>query len=253
MYAPYIFLALGAVALIAFCITRDRRSSATAISFKTVASMMFIAVAVAAILVRRENPVHLVPALLMVGGLVCGLVGDITLDFKIFLKGLSYDRAERDADIMTYLGMAAFGVGHVLYITASALRFAGTEMHLLWSALVAVGLVAAIFALSIGVMKMRFGKFLVPSISYALLLCFFVVYSVWQMVSVGSSTANVLLLLGAVFFIISDLILSMTYFSKPEDYQKSGMMHPESKLMIVANHVTYYIAQFLIALAILFI
>ena len=126
-------------------------------------------------------------------------------------------------------------------------------MCLLWSALIAVGLVAAIFALSVGVMKMRFGKFLIPSVCYALLLSWFVVFSIWTLATVGATTANILMLLGAIFFIVSDLILSMTYFSKPEDYQKTGMLHPESKLMIVSNHVTYYVAQFLIALSLLFI
>ena len=106
--------------------------------------------------------------------------------------------------------------------------------------------------LSIFVMKMRFGKFLIPSISYCILLTWFVVYSAWNLAAI-KSTANILLLVGSIMFIVSDLILSMTYFSKEEDYKKQGMMNPESKFMIVANHATYYIAQFLIAIAILFI
>lgn len=249
----YVFLALGMAALVVFCILRDKRSSMEAIAFKTLASMLFVATAVAALLSRERVGAMLTPALLMIGGLVCGLVGDVTLDFKIYLQGLPYDGAKRDADIMTYVGMAAFGVGHVLYITATALRFPDMKLNLLWSALVAVGLVVAIFVLSIGVMRMRFGRFLVPSVSYALLLAWFVVYSIWQLAAAGGSTAGVLLLLGAILFIVSDLILSITYFSKPEDYNRTGMLHPESKLMIVSNHVTYYFAQFLIALAILFI
>ena len=249
----YIFLAVGVAALVAFCIVRDRKSSALAIGFKSLASMAFVAMGIAAVLSRPSSCSALTPSLLILGGLVCGLVGDITLDFKIFLKGLPYDRAGRDADVMTYVGMAAFGLGHVLYITAGGLRFADTSINLVWSLLVAVGLVAAIFGLSIGVMKMRFGKFLLPSVCYALLLAWFVVYSIWQLAAVCACTANVLLLVGAIMFIVSDLILSMTYFSKPEDYTRTGPLHPESKLMIVSNHVTYYVAQFLIALAILYL
>jgi hypothetical protein len=45
----------------------------------------------------------------------------------------------------------------------------------------------------------------------------------------------------------------MTYFSKESDYQKDGILNPESRFMISANHITYYIAQFLIAICILFI
>ena len=246
----YLFLGLGGVCLLLFCLLRDKRSSAAAIAFKTLASLFFVATAIAAYLANPHRADITAPALLMIGGLVLGLVGDITLDFKIFLKGLPYDSAERDADIMTYTGMAAFAVGHILYIVAAGLRF-GWPTALLWSALVALGTIAAIFGLSLGVMKMRFGKFLLPSILYGFLLSWFVVFSIWQAIAVEGGTANVLLAIGAVMFIVSDLILSITYFSKEADYQRQGPLHPESKLMIVANHVTYYIAQFLIAVAIL--
>ena len=212
---------------------------------------MFIATAITAILENPNRSDVLLPALLMIVGLVLGMVGDITLDFKIYLKNLPYEDAEKDADKMTYIGMAAFGVGHILYITATALRF-GASLNMLWSALIGIGVTAAIFSLSIFVLKMRFGKFLIPSISYCVLLTWFVVYSAWQL-AVGHSIANALLLVGSIMFIVSDLILSMTYFSKEEDYKKEGMLNPESKLMIVANHATYYIAQFLIAIALLFI
>jgi len=247
----YTFLALGCAAFIMFAIVRDKRSSATAICLKTVVSLMFVATAVSALIENENRAGVILPALLMIGGLVLGLVGDVTLDFKIYLKGLPYENAEKDSDKMTYIGMASFGVGHVLYITATALRF-GAGLNLLYTAVCAVLLTAAIFVFSIGIMKMRFGKFLIPSISYCVLLTWFVAYSAWQL-ALGFSVANVLLLIGAVMFIVSDLILSMTYFSKEEDYKREGMLNPESKLMIVANHATYYIAQFLIAIALLFI
>lgn len=249
--ATYIFLALGVVSFVLFAISRDKKSSATAICLKSVVSIMFIATAIAAILENGNRAAVVLPALLMIGGLVLGLVGDITLDFKIYLKNLPYENAEKDSDKMTYIGMASFGVGHILYITATALRF-GAGLNLLYTAICAIGLTAAIFVLSIGIMKMRFGKFLIPSISYCVLLTWFVAYSAWQL-ALAFSIANVLLLVGSVMFIVSDLILSMTYFSKEEDYKKEGMLNPESKLMIVANHATYYIAQFLIAIALLFI
>lgn len=249
----YIMLALGMLSLVAFCILRDKKSSVKAIAVKTVVSLFFIATAVAALCERETGAGGvLVPALLMIVGLVLGLVGDITLDFKIFLKGLGYQGAEKDADTMTYLGMAAFGVGHVLYITATALRYPGTEIRLLWTALIAIAMAGAIFGIAIPVLKMRFGKYLVPSVCYAFLLCWFIAFSAWQLAACAATGAT-MLLVGSVLFIVSDLILSMTYFSKPEDYQKEGPLNPESKLLIVANHVTYYWAQFLIALAILFI
>ncbi len=48
---------------------------------------------------------------------------------------------------------------------------------------------------------------------------------------------------GSVFFLVSDFILSGTYFG-------SGKSRPVD---IVTNHVTYYIAQFAIALSLCFI
>lgn len=245
----YVFLALGLVSLMIFCIFRDKKSSSIAICWKSVTSILFVATAVTAS-IYNEN-VLLPSALLTVGGLVLGLVGDITLDFKILLKNIPYGNAEKDSDNMTYVGMAAFAAGHILYILATMLRNPADRINMLWSALIALGLTAIIFALSLTVMKMRFGKFLLPSIGYAFLLSWFVVYSAWQ-ISSSASVANVLLLVGAVMFIVSDLILSMTYFSKEEDYKKEGPLNPESKLMIVSNHVTYYVAQFAIALAIMF-
>ena len=49
--------------------------------------------------------------------------------------------------------------------------------------------------------------------------------------------------IGGVFFAISDLILSGTYFSTGKD----------RPVDVITNHATYYIAQFIIASSILFI
>ena len=265
----FVMLALGMISLAVFCILRDKKSSVLAIAVKSLTSAFFIATAISAFLYngnealrqvymssipRHPHDINVVlnVAPLFVGGLVLGLIGDILLDFKIFLANRSYEGAKRDADIMTFAGMAAFGLGHVLYIVATVMRFPDQQMRLLWSALAAVGAVCLIFGVAVFLLKMKFGKFLLPSIGYAFLLCWFIALSAWQLAS-GVSTASILLLVGSILFIVSDLILSMTYFSKPEDYAKPGPLNPESKLMIVANHATYYFAQFLIALAILFL
>jgi uncharacterized membrane protein YhhN len=48
--------------------------------------------------------------------------------------------------------------------------------------------------------------------------------------------------IGGIFFLISDLVLSQTYFAGNE-----------SKGVIIANYLTYYPAQFIIASSLLFI
>jgi len=253
----YFLLAFGLIMLILFLIARDKNSSPLAIILKGMTSLFFIATAVSA-LVENVNfsgdYTVVLPAVLIILGLANGLVGDITLDFKIYFKGLigKYENAERDSDAMMYIGMIVFGIGHVLYITSTAIRFPGLEMNLLWSALVAIGAVAGLFLVSIFVLKMKFGKFLIASISYGFLLFWFFVLSIWDIAQVGSTSETALQLAGALFFLISDLVLSMTYFSKEEDYKKEGLLNPESRLMICINHVTYYIAQFLLAVLIYF-
>ena len=255
---PYFLLVAGIVMLVLFLIARDKKSSVLAIIFKTATSLFFIATGLAAVV---ENGVvggfesKLLPSALAVMGLVLGMVGDITLDFKIYFKGLEgkYDGVEKDRDSMMYFGMLAFGIGHVLYITSMAIRFPGYEMNLLWSALGSAAIVGVMFLVCICVMKMQFGKFLIPSIAYAFLLCWFVVLSATYVKPAQGSASAGILLAGAILFVLSDMVLSMTYFSKPADYERKGMLNPESRLMIIVNHATYYLAQFLIALSLLFI
>lgn len=255
---PYFLLAVGIVMLVLFLIARDKKSSMLAIILKTVTSLFFIATGLAAMVengVAHNLDKIVLPCALVLMGLVLGMVGDITLDFKIYFKGLEgeYANAGKDKDSMMYFGMLAFGIGHVLYITSMAIRFPGYEMNVLWSALISIAVVAVMFCVTIFALKMQFGKFLIPSIIYAFLLCWFVVMSVMYVKPAGASTSSIVLLVGSILFVISDMVLSMTYFSKPEDYQRQGALNPESRLMIIVNHVTYYLAQFLIALSLLFI
>ena len=255
---PYFLFVVGMVMLVLFLIARDKKSSMLAIILKTVTSLFFIATGLASMVengVANDLGKVALPCALVLMGLVLGMVGDITLDFKIYFKGLEgeYANAGKDKDSMMYFGMLAFGIGHILYITSIAIRFPGYELNLLWSALGSAAIVAVMFLVCILVLKMQFGKFLIPSIAYAFLLCWFVVLSAMYMNPAKGSSAAGILLAGSILFVASDMVLSMTYFSKPSDYERKGVLNPESRLMIIVNHVTYYLAQFLIALSLLFI
>jgi hypothetical protein len=231
----YIFLALGVLALVAFLAFRDKHGSALATCLKSLTSLFFMATAIAAFCENGTTSFDriIIPAGLILLGLIFGLVGDILLDLKI-----TYKRDLKDSDLYTYAGMLAFGVGHVLYIAAVSLLFDFNW----WALLVAVGLAAVIFCTAILVLKMNFGKFLIPSISYGFLLSWFVCLVAANCITAGATTALVLLLIGSIMFLVSDLILSMTYFDK-----KDG------RVFIIANHVVYYAAQFLIAISLMFI
>ena len=244
---PYLFIGVGVLSLILFLIKRDKYSSVLAIILKTITSICFVIVGVSSLYTIDGN--SLTTNLFIILGLVFGLIGDIVLDFKIYFRGLG---REFDSNMLTYFGMISFGFGHILYICGSFIEVMDLWVYLLISLGIGAILIVLIILLSTKVMKMNYGIFLVPSLLYGFLLASFVSFSIFRMVYYPNAK-SILLMIGSVFFIISDLVLSMTYFSKEEDYKKDGILNPESRFMISINHITYYIAQFLIAICILFI
>lgn len=254
----YILTGLGIVALIFFLLKRDKKSSIAAIVLKSMTSIFFIASGISSLVLNYMHTgigstFKLISMALIIIGLVCGMVGDILLDFKIYFKALNmrFLCFDKDRDVLMTSGMASFGVGHILYIVSIAIRYPDNIWMLAVSVVIGFALMSGIMLFSRYVMKMDFRQFFIPSWVYGTLLATFIAYSAFTL-SIDGSVANIILLIGSILFIVSDLILSITYFSKAEDYEKEGMMNPESKLMIVVNHATYYIAQFLIALSILY-
>jgi len=234
----YILLVVGAIFLTLFLSFRTKDGGILPAALKTVTSFFFVATAVAAVignysLTGSMNANKLLFMGLVVLGLVCGLIGDLTLDLKITYR----DSNMRHSDLYTYFGMAAFGIGHILYIVAVAIYYGFSA----WTILIAAGATAAIFCVSIFLLKMSFGKFLIPSVLYAFLLTLFMASAIAAGIKSGFSLTNVLLSIGAGLFLLSDLVLSMIYFDGND-----------SRAMIVVNHVQYYAAQFLIALSLFY-
>ena len=242
-----IILAIGVAITVVFLLMRDKSSSIGAICAKSVASFAFVTTAVCAIF--ESNGTNHIPKLLVVLGLVCGLIGDITLDMKIYLGARNL---QSDSDAVTYFGMGCFAVGHILYITAVTIVTANV-MALVYSAIIAAVLVVLTFVTTLGVLKMNFGKFLIPSIVYCFLLANFGSLTVWTLPCHNGQPQGIILLIGALMFLVSDLVLSYTYFANETQRQTKGMLNPESRFLISVNHGTYYVAQFSIALALLFI
>lgn len=171
-------------------------------------------------------------------GLTLGLVGDIFLDLKVAYS--------KDSDQWLYAGMASFTTGHIIYLLAT-LFVLTLPVKNAGSMLVIPALLALIFAIGVLVaapyLKLYYGKFALPAFIYAFLLSFWVFATGWVMMVSGFSLLWLMLFLGATFFLISDLILSLQYFGPIENATKPAL--------VVANHATYYLAQFLIACSIL--
>ena len=236
----YILLALGGISLIFFLLFRTKEGGIIPAALKTLTSLFFVATAISAAVNNYivVGPAGLNDRLIFIGlilmGLVCGLIGDLTLDLKITYQTLNI----RHSDLYTFFGMGAFGIGHIFYIIAVALFFTFKA----WTIAIAFGVTAAIFAISIFLMKMKFGKFLIPAIVYTLLLTLFLASTITAGAVCAFPVALILLTIGAGLFLLSDLVLSMTYFNASE-----------SRVLIVINHVLYYAAQFLIALSVYYI
>ena len=143
------------------------------------------------------------------------------------------------------LGFIAFGIGHILYVTGMFVEFYRGQGILY----IIVPLILAILmgpgTMLVGkLIKAHYGKFYVIAMIYAMMLfaTLFTSFFLWMMYAFSEETL-LAIFIGAILFVMSDLILNMTYFTEGH----------EKPVDIISNSVTYYLAQFLIALAILFI
>ncbi|MBQ9457096.1 MAG: hypothetical protein IJU64_01110 [Bacilli bacterium] len=226
-------LVFGIVMLGFYLLEKCRRYSLKGVFLKTVVSLSFLAIAMAASYEKAGHVLH--PFVL--GGLILGLLGDIWLDLK-------YVHPESDR-LYTYAGFAVFGVGHLLFANGMLLEFFGNANG--WLILLPVA-AAVVFALGNLVlskpMKLDFGslKWVVTVYAFLLaltpgtaLLCCFVTN--W------ASITPIMLFAGGLSFVISDVVLSGTYFGQ-------GKERPAD---FILNYLFYYGAQFTIAFSLLFL
>ncbi len=232
----FIALVLGIAATVAFLVKRVKEGGVKAAMLKAFASTLFIATGVAATayVIGAEKFSF---ALFVVMGLVMGLMGDIWLDLKWV-----YPEAN---DTYTFAGFGSFMIGHFFYLAGLFINYVDFTKPVYIA-------VPALLALCLGVgvvvlekpMKMVYGKFKTITGIYGFVLAFmtFLSGSLALMNNFSEMTLN-FMFAGGVLFLLSDLILSGTYFGE-------GKRRPVD---IVTNHVAYYAAQFVIASAVMFI
>ncbi len=227
----YVFaLTLGIVGTLFFLIVRVKKGGVPGTLAKAVPSFFFIVTACAAI---TGNPEHYFYGVLIVPGLVCGLLGDIWLDLK-------YAYPE-DADVYLYAGFYSFLVGHLFFLAAIFSHYQWNMKTLLVSLAFALGgsIVNAFLEKPLG---LDFGKFRVTCFLYALVLMMTTSSSIVAAVVTGDKVWY-FMSAGAVLFLLSDLVLSGTYFGEGKN----------TSPYVVVNHTFYYAAQFVIASSILFV
>ena len=140
----------------------------------------------------------------------------------------------------TYSGFISFGIGHILFM-AALFRITKELTGSLTSQVLPLILAAALgIATVLGgkFLKMDFGRFRVITMIYGSLLIGSATVSGRLVLLTGfRSPALIVFFAGAVCFVLSDLLLSGTYFGKGHD----------KPFDIIFNHILYYAAQFLIA------
>lgn len=237
----YYALVIGVIATVVFLILRVRKAGLPGAFSKAGASVGFILVALAAVFDRLQDPSPIIInqtfnhwSLFLIAGLIFGVLGDIFLDLKFVVLDKT--------DAFTFAGFGAFMLGHLMYLAT----IWNTMSFPIWTVFIAIAfgaIVSLVIVFGERKMGVKYGKFKAISAVYGGLLAFVVAMCGGIVYSTNLSTGAVLLFVGSVLFLISDLILSGTYFGENKN----------TRGYVLANHITYYAAQYCIASALLFI
>lgn len=240
MIMDYIFpavIVVGVLTTVAFLILRVKKGGLPAMYCKAGASMCFIGTAFAS-LAFSINSEEMIPkkqfvyGALMILGFIFSLLGDIWLDLKYCY--------EKDSGIFLYSGFISFMAGHVFFCAAIINQYTLKPKHFalccIISAVLAVGVI-----LTEKLMKLDYGKYRKIVAVYSFFVAMTAFLSIFSMVVNDFSRNTILLSIGAVAFLLSDLVLSTIYF------KKGGNTNPN----VVINHTLYYLGQFALAATLL--
>lgn len=222
MATMIIFIILACAATALFLVVRVTKGGVPGVLTKTVASLFFIALGVAGMLSADSVDKA---AVLILFGLIMGLVGDIVLDLKVVYP--------QSNDMYLNAGMISFGIGHILYFFAVLMLISFNLTTLLVTIAITLPL-SALILFAAKLMKINFGKFIIHSVLYTVMLTFMSVYTIALAIA---DPTFALMASGMVLFLLSDLVLSQMYFGGKQD----------DKMMCIINHILYYAAQICIA------
>ena len=228
----YALLAIGITATIVFLVLRVKKGGIAALYAKAIASCCFIATALAAM---NRNRVFLEFGTLILAGLILGMLGDIWLDLKwIYLQ---------DKNSYLYAGFISFLLGHLCFITAIFRSAPWNSFSIIMSIVLAL-VIGVIAILMEKPLKMKYGKFKLIVFLYSCTLALTMTSSMMTAyITKFKLSAWIVMSVGALLFLLSDLVLSGMYFGENKN----------TKGNIILNHTLYYAAQFCMAATILFI
>lgn len=224
-------LTIGIVVTGIFLYFRVKEERLKAVFTKAAASLCFIATALVAFSLNRDNFEY---AILIIFGLVFSMLGDIWLDLKYIYKDHS--------DTYSFAGFGSFMVAHIFFIPAVLM---GYDVYLWWH-FVVDAIMCLILVINTITMEKRdnlhYGKFKNITIIYTVFVMGTMLLSINGFVASGfKSVKYVVLILAGVLFALSDLVLAKIYFGDKNNGK-----------YVTLNHILYYAAQFLFASSILF-
>lgn len=233
MAVTAILCVIGAISLYFYVKEKIKAYSVKAVMLKSLVSVVFIGTALAAATASKAGYY----GALITGALVCGLMGDIWLDLKFAYPA--------DDEVYTFAGFKAFFAGHILYMLAMILRYGDFSRPGYIIIPILMGIAGGFLTgAAAPILKLDYGKFKRIVIVYGadLFAMVFLAGSLAIMNGFAVTTLN-LMTIGGVLFAASDLILSGTYFGTGKD----------RPVDLILNYLTYYPAQFVIAVSLLFV
>ncbi len=219
--AILVLTVLYVLAVIAFHICAIKKQTGATLVTKTVASAFFVAVGTIGIMTNPDISL----ARYLFAGLCLGLVGDVILAVRNLKPKYKHH--------CIGAGMISFGIGHILYLIAIMANLPNA-----WISIVIGTVIGALMIILAPKLKLSYGKLKPFIFFYSSLLS-----------TMGAATAircfhapsalNISLCAAGLLFMLSDALLCGVYFDKNQSRS--------TPKFIIAVHVTYYIAQYLIA------
>ncbi len=227
----YIVLAVGVVVSFIFCYQRRLGFSIKNLLFKSVSSLCYLLTAVFALIHNSETYTY--GSLIIMGGAL-GLVGDILLDLKGVYK--------QDEKVYLKGGFIFFLVGHIFYTCAVIYSLRIKWWLVLISVVVSAVIGYATVAMA-NVMKVHYGAYRRIVAVYVAFLAMTTVISIIAVFVSSFQKGYILMAVGSVLFLLSDAVLSNTFFGRGND----------KPIHYFINHFLYYAGQYLIAASVMFV
>ena len=237
----FLFLGLAIIQAVVFIYAETYQNPLLSMFLKALASFGFITLWVVVLtekLVNIDSAYYqgvlfhkYLPVALLFGLALCaGLIGDLILALRPL-------RPATENESIILAGIIPFFSGHVFYFSALVMlnRFN-------WIPILFTIIMTGIVFIMAKYMKMVWGRSLIPSLLYSAMIFLMIGQAFYNLIDQSFSGFNLVILIGAILFGVSDLILSQIYF-KPAGQQR----------MVIMNLATYYAAQIAIALSLLFL